>query len=558
MNLKRLIRPGRFAAALAIVVLAACGGAPADPPTPAQPLFAGTGPHHRTVATASAEAQRYFDQGLAFLYAFNHDEAIRSFRTAAELDPECAMAHWGIAYANGPHINNPAVPPEREAEAFAAARQAARLAETLEESANRALIEAVTTRYASPQPEDRAPLDAAYAEAMARVYERYPDDGDVGALYAESLMDLHPWDLWTGDGEPKEWTPPIVALLEEVIARHPQHPLALHLYIHTVEASNEPGRADEAADRLRDLVPGLGHLVHMPSHIDVRRGRWQEAIVANTKAIEADRAYREAALVPPDFYRLYMSHNHHMKAYAAMMVGRSEVAMRSIRELVSDIPTDWLRENAIWADGFIAMPYEVMMRFGRWQEILDEPEPAEYLPFTRSIHHAARAVALAALDRPEEARAEQRAFLERRQAVPEEAFFGNNMAHDLLAVAELLVEGEILYREGATDAGIAALYEAAALEDGLRYDEPPDWIQPIRHALGATLMQEGRYAEAEAVYREDLERLPGNGWSLYGLARALSLQGHSDEAAAVEERFKAAWAGADTMLRSSCFCQPGV
>ncbi|HSO23348.1 MAG TPA: hypothetical protein VLT81_10585, partial [Chondromyces sp.] len=465
------------------------------------------------MATASAEAQRYFDQGLAFLYAFNHDEAIRSFRTAAEIDPECAMAYWGIAYANGPHINNPAVPPEREATAFAAAQQAARLAEKLEESADRALIEAVTTRYASPQPEDRAPLDAAYAEAMEGVFARFPDDADVGALYAESLMDLHPWDLWTGDGEPKEWTPPIVALLEDVIARHPQHPLALHLYIHTVEASNDPGRADEAADRLRDLVPGLGHLVHMPSHIDVRRGRWQEAIVANTRAIEADRAYRDAALVPPDFYRLYMSHNHHMKAYAAMMVGRSEVAMRSIRELVSDIPTGWLRENAIWADGFVAMPYEVMMRFGRWQEILDEPEPADYLPFTRAIHHAARAVALAALDRPEEAREAQQAFLEQRQAVPEEAFFGNNMAHDLLAVAERLVEGEILYREGAEEAGIAALYEAAALEDELNYDEPPDWIQPIRHALGATLMQEGRYADAEKVYREDLERLPDNGWS---------------------------------------------
>lgn len=558
MNLKRYSRFTRFAAALAIVIPAACGGARTETATTTQPLFASTGPHHRPVATVSEEVQRYFDQGLAFLYAFNHDEAIRSFQRATEIDPGCAMAFWGLAYANGPHINNPAVPPEREAAAFAAAHEAARLAEELEDGADRALIEAVTTRYASPQPEDRAPLDEAFAEAMAGVYERFPDDGDVGALYAESLMDLHPWDLWTGDGEPREWTPPIVALLEDVIAQHPQHPLALHLYIHTVEASNDPGRADEAADRLRNLMPGLGHLVHMPSHIDVRRGRWQEAIVANTKAIEADRAYRDAAPVPPDFYRLYMSHNHHMKAYAAMMVGRSEVAMRSIRELVNDIPTDWLRENAMWADGFIAMPYEVMMRFGRWQEILDEPEPADYLPFTRAIHHAARAVALAALDRPEEARAAQRAFLEQRTQVPEEAFFGNNMAHDLLAVAERLVEGEILYREGAKDASIEALYEAAELEDALNYDEPPDWIQPIRHALGATLMQEGRYADAETVYRDDLERLPGNGWSLYGLARTLQLQGKTEQSAEVEEHFKTVWAGADTMLRSSCFCQPGV
>ena len=558
MNLINCHRFTWCAVALSTIVLAACGTQPTETVTVTEPLFTGTGPHHRAVATHSAEAQSYFDQGLAFLYAFNHDEAIRSFRQAAEIDPECAMAWWGIAYANGPHINNPVVPPEREAEAFEAAYRAASLAASLDEGADQALIDAVTTRYASPQPGDRGPLDAAYAAAMAEVYQQYPGDGDVGALYAEALMDLHPWDLWEHDGAPKEWTPPIVALLEDVVAAHPEHPLALHLYIHTVEASNDPARGDVPADRLRNLTPGLGHMVHMPSHIDVLRGRWEEAIIANTKAIEADAAYREAALVPPDFYRLYMSHNHHMKAYAAMMVGRSGVAMTSIRQLVDEIPEDWLRANTIWADGFIAMPYEVMMRFGRWQEILDEPEPADYLPFTRSMHHAARAVALAALDRPEEARVEQKAFFEQRASVPEEAFFGNNMAADLLGVADRLVEGEILYREGAKEAGIEALYEAAALEDGLNYDEPPDWIQPIRHALGATLMQEGRSADAEVVYREDLARLPDNGWSLYGLARALRLQGKNDEAAVVETRFDAVWDDADTALRSSCFCQPGV
>jgi tetratricopeptide (TPR) repeat protein len=545
-----------------LLALAACGG-PTATQTPtearaAEPRFEGTGPHHREVATASAEAQGYFDQGLAFLFAFNHDEAIRSFRAAVAADPECAMAHWGIAYANGPHINNPAVPPEREAEAHAAAAAARRVVDATDSDANRALIDAIQVRYAAPQPEDRAPLDEAFASAMADVYERFPHDGDVGALYAEALMDLHPWDLWTHAGEAKPWTPEIVALLEEVIDEHPHHPLALHLYIHAVEASSEPERADVAADRLRDLMPGLGHMVHMPSHIDVRRGRWEEAIVANTKAVEADRAYRDNAPEPPDFYRLYMSHNHHMKAYAAMMVGRRELAMQSIRELVADIPQDWLKENAFWADGFIAMPYEVMMRFGLWDEILSEPEPPEYLPFTRSIHFAARAVALAALDRPEEARMEQAAFQRQRQQVPEDGIFGNNMSHDLLDVADRLVEGEILYREGEKDAGIEALYEAAALEDALRYDEPPDWIQPIRHALGATLMQERRFADAEEVYREDLARLPANGWSLYGLARSLRLQGQTAEADRVEADFKDVWARADTELTSSCFCQPGV
>ena len=562
MATRLLSRVVRCALSVALVTLAACGGVPAtETPNEAarsEPRFHGTGPHHRAVATTSPEAQAFFDQGLAFLYAFNHDEAIRSFRRAAELDPECAMAHWGIAYANGPHINNPVVPPEREAEAFAAAREAKRIATGMDDGADRALIDAVAVRYASPQADDRAPLDQAYAEAMGDVYARFPDDGDVGALYAESLMDLHPWDLWSHAGEPKPWTPEIVVLLEDVIQKHPDHPLALHLYIHTVEASNDPGRADQAADRLRDLMPGLGHMVHMPSHIDVRRGRWEEAIVANTKAVEADRAYRDAAPVPPDFYRLYMSHNHHMKAYAAMMVGRRGMAMESIRDLVADIPEPWLQENAVWADGFVAMPYEVMMRFGLWEEILAEPLPAEYIPFTRSMHFAARAVALAALGRPDEARVEQAAFRTQRLEVPEDGFFGNNRSHDLLDVAEKLVEGEILYREGDKDAGIEALYEAATREDALRYDEPPNWIQPIRHALGATLMQEGRFEDAEKVYREDLARLPDNGWSLYGLARSLKLQGEEAEADVVEAQFSSVWAHADTKLMSSCFCQPGV
>ena len=536
----------------------ACGVAGTGSSTPSEPRFAGLGAHHRVVDTDSPEAQSFFDQGLAFLYAFNHDEAIRSFQRAAELDPGCAMARWGIAYGNGPHINNPAVPPHREAAAFAAASEALRLAASLEDGPDRALIEAVAVRYASPQPADRAPLDQAFADAMAAAYGRFRDDGDVGALYAESLMDLHPWDLWTQAGEPKEWTPQIVGVVEEVLARHPRHPLALHLYIHAVEASDDPGRADTAADTLRDLTPGLGHLVHMPSHIDVRRGRWEQAIEANTRAIEADRAYRELAPAPPDFYRLYISHNRHMKAYAAMMIGRSEIALTTIRDMVADIPEDWLRANASWADGFIAMPYEVMLRFGRWQEILAEPEPPSSIPLTRSLHFAARAVALAALGRPEEARAEQRAFLAARTAVAEDATFGNNRAHDILNVADRLVEGEILYREGRKGEGIAALYEATAREDQLRYDEPPDWIQPVRHALGATLLMEGRHADAEAVYREDLVRLPGNGWSLYGLGRALRLQGRTAEAEQIEAQFAKAWEGADTTLRSSCFCQPGV
>ncbi len=544
---------------VALVLAVSCAGPAAPPALESRtdtPLYEGLGPHVRKVTTSSPQAQRYFDQGLNFLYAFNHDEAIRAFRKAAEIDPSCAMAHWGIAYANGPHINNPAVPESREKaayEAVAVARQHLDGATAVE----KALIEALASRYAWPQPEDRGPLDRAFAEAMEGVWASHPDDPDVGSLYAEALMNLHPWDLWNADGSPKEWTPPIVALLEEVLAKAPSHPLALHLYIHAVEASSEPGRADAAADTLRDLMPGLGHMVHMPSHIDVRRGRWEEAIVANTRAMAADHAYQRKS-PEQDFYRLYMAHNHHMRAFAAMMVGKSALALDSVREMVAEMPADWLRENASWADGWVAMPLEVLMRFGRWDEILAEPEPPEYLPLSRALRHYARGVAYAAMDEVDKARAEQKAFLEARTEVSPEATFGNNKSTDILGVAEALLEGEILYRAGEQEKGFASLREAVKREDALRYDEPPDWIQPVRHPLGAALLRSGRYAEAEQVFREDLARLPGNGWSLFGMGRALRLQGKDDEAAVYEAKFAEAWKAADVKIASPCFCQRGV
>ncbi|MBP6382509.1 MAG: hypothetical protein KA321_07455, partial [Pseudomonadales bacterium] len=507
------------------------------------------------VSTASPEAQRYFDQGLAFMYAFNHDEAIRSFTRAAELDPDCAMAHWGVAIANGPHINNTAVPPERAAAAWAALGRA-RAASAGASAVERALIEALAKRYADPQPADRAPLELGYAEAMRGVWQAHPGDADVGALFAESLADLRPWDLWTPEGQPQPGTGELIVTLERVIALQPAHPLANHLYIHAVEASPEPGRADAAADRLRQLQPGLGHMVHMPSHIDVRRGRWQQAIEANARAIEADRRYT-ARSPQQQFYRLYMAHNHHMLAYAAMMNGQSRLALETMREMVADIPADFFRANP-WADGMMAMPLEVMMRFGQWQAILAEPEFPEYAPFSRALRHYARAVALAATDDMDGARREQAAFQAARAAVPDTTTFGNNTATALLDVAERLMGGELLYRAGQVDAGLAMLADAVAHEDRLRYDEPPGWIQPVRHPYGAALLQAGRIAQAEAVFREDQRRQPGNGWGLYGLMRALQLQGKQDEADAVGRDFELAWAKADITIKSPCLCLPGV
>ena len=519
------------------------------------PLFEGLGSHTRTVTTSNPDAQKYFNQGLAFLYAFNHDEAMRAFRQAIELDPECAMAYWGLAISQGPHINNPIIPPERVKEAVAAIDKAQAYSGSCTPS-EKALIAAAAKRYVDPQPEDRAPLDEAYSAAMGDMWKQYPDDADVGALYAESLMDLHPWDLWTIDGKPQEWTPQILEVLEGVIERAGQHPLALHLYIHAVEASNDPGKADTAADRLRNLAPGLGHLVHMPSHIDIRRGRWQEAIAANDRAINADAKYAEQ-MPEQEFYRLYMTHNYHMLTFAAMMQGESKRAMDVTRVMLEGIPQSWLEQegNAGIVDAFFATPCEVLMRFGRWEELLAEPEPDAKFPIARAMRHFARAVALGAIGKLTEARAEQAAFRKSAAAVSPDARFGNNKPADVFAVAEDVLEGELLLREGKEEAGLAALRNGVAKEDKLRYDEPPDWIQPARHALGAALMVAGKPAEAEAAYREDLRRWPDNGWALYGLAESLQAQGKQQEAAEVRKKFEEAWKHADIKLTASCFCQ---
>jgi len=520
------------------------------------PHFPGLGDHTFKVTTTSAEAQAYFDQGLAFLHAFNHDEAIRSFEAATKLDPECAMAWWGIALANGPHINNPMMPPARSQAAWEAWTQANKLAGGATD-VERSLIAALGKRYAEQPPEDRRPLDVAYAEAMRQVWQAQPRNADIGALFAEALMDLRPWDLWTKEGEPQPDTEEVVATLEEVMRLNPRHPLALHLYIHAVEASPQPERAEQAANQLRLLTPGLGHLTHMPSHIDVRLGHWDLGVTSNMRAIEADRTYRHLSQ-GQDFYHIYMAHNHHMLAFAATMRGQSELALSAIREMAEGIPSEWVAANPLFADGFLAMPVELLIRFGRWDEVLAAPLPPENLPLSRALYHCSRGIAYAALGEVALARKEQAEFLKAQQKIPAESIIGNNVGTDIGAIAEHLLAGEILYREGNVEAGLAELREAVALEDQLRYDEPPSWIHPVRHALGATLLKEGRAEEAEKVYRADLLRFPENGWALYGLAQSLREQGKLAEAADVELRFRAAWIEADVEITSSCFCQPGI
>lgn len=532
-----------------VALLTACSHASAE-----VPLFSGLGEHRWEISSDNPQAQAYFNQGLAFMYGFNHDEAIRSFHEAARLDPDAPAPWWAIALANGPNINYPLLDEKHAPLAWEALQKAKQLASNgspLEQG----LITALEQRYTETPPEDRKPLDQAYADAMRKLWEAHPDQPDVGALFAESLMDLWPWDLWQKAGAANPDTREVMQTLEAVLKKAPDHPLALHLYIHTLEASGEVAKAADEADRLRDLQPGLGHMVHMPSHIDVRLGAWRKAIAANEKAIAADTAYKQQS-PDQDFFRIYMAHNRHMLAFAAMMIGQEKAATDQINLMLEEMPESWVAANAPFVDGMHSMPYEMHIRFGRWDAILEEPEPAEHFPICRAMRHFARGVAYAAKKQSDSARQEQATFRELKGTIPEEAFFAQNPAAIVLDIADNMLEGEILYREGKTDDAVASLSKAVELEDSLRYTEPPDWIQPVRHALAATLMDAKRYSEAEAVLRSDLQIHPHNGWALYDLARSLRMQGKLDAAAKVQAEFELAWKDADVKMSSACMCLP--
>ncbi len=522
------------------------------------PLLEGLGNHTFKITTTSPDAQRYFDQGIKLLFGFNHGSAIRSFQEAARLDPNCAMAHWGIALASGPHINFPFVPPpaaELAWKELGLAQAAAARVTPVE----RDLIEALSHRYANPQPDDRSKLDLAYADAMRKVWQANPDNTDVGVFFAEAMMDLRPWDQWTPEGQPQPGTDEIIATLDAVLKLDINHPFANHLYIHAVEASPHPERAVAAADRLLKLQPGLAHNVHMPSHIYIRVGRWQDAIESNKLAVAADEAHRKAAGPPKGFLPVYIAHNHHMLAYAAMMTGQSRLALEQMKALVDGLPPEFMQEyGSSMAETWLAMPLEAKVRFGRWDDVLAEPEHPASTPFTHAFQHAARGIAFAAKGDTANAHKEQALYLEAAKAVPaDEIAAGNNTCAAVLAIVTPMLAGEILVREGKVDEGLAQLRAAVKAEDALHYDEPPSWIIPVRHSLGAALMAHQRYAEAEQVYREDLNRLPGNGWSLFGLADSLEKQGKTFDAIKPRNRFQMVWKNADMTITSSCLCQPG-
>ena len=514
------------------------------------PLFKGLSTWTHKITTSSPEAQQYFDQGLRFIYGFNHDEATRSFKEAARLDPNCAMAYWGIAFTLGPNYNLP-TDPERAKAAYEATQKAVALAPQVSEK-ERTYIEAIAKRYVADPSADRKALDLAFADAMREVAKRYPDDLDAATLFAESMMNLRPWDLWTADGEPQPGTEEIVSTLESVLKRNPNHPGAIHYYIHTVEASQKPERAIPYADRLAKVAPGAGHLVHMPSHIYMRVGRYKDANVSNARAAKVDEDYLETHNVQGVYRIMYYPHNVHFQWAAASMEGRSKEALKAARKLVAQTPVEFVKQMPMVE----FVPPTLLFglaRFGKWQEILQQPAPPEELQYTLAIWHYVRGLAFAATGQIDDAVRKHAKVTEMAAAMPADRLVGQNSAAALLNVAAKTLQGEIAARRNQTENAIGFLEEAVRLQDALKYEEPPPWYFPVRQSLGAVLLAAGRAADAEQVYRKDLQQNPYNGWSLYGLTQSLRAQKKTRDAAAAEKRFRKAWARADVKLTASRF-----
>ncbi len=563
-------RPYRFpAAVLTALAMAGCTppGTPDQPePTAAAnpddlvaragaPLFEGMGNHHHPVTTSDPGAQRYFDQGLVIDFAFNHAESVRSFRAAQRLDPECAMCYWGEALALGPNINvtsngKVVMPDEDRIAAFAAIRKAVALKGNATER-ERDYIDALARRYNGDPSTPREPLDAAYADAMQALHRKYPDDDDAAVLFAEARMNMMPWDYWLDPEHPRPSTVEVLDALETVLARSPDHPMAIHLYIHAVEASSKPGRAEAAADRLGELVPGAGHLVHMPAHIYWRIGRYHDASEANVRAAAVDEYYIEQCNAQGFYPAMYYPHNIHFLWAASSMEGRSKLAIESARKVAANVRLEMIEEFPA-VEFFHTIPLLALVQFGRWDDVLAEPQPPADLEFSNGIWHYARAIAYARQKDIAAAQAEREKLSPLLEA--EDVFFLDTLyypASSLLRIADALAQGEIAMAKGNTDGAIESFGTAVALQDELPYTEPPFWYYPTRHSLGRALLAAGDAARAEAVYRKDLEDYPHNGWAMFGLAKSLEAQGK--DASRARQMFEHAWSQADVTLTASTF-----
>jgi len=504
----------------------------------------GLGNIDHPVSTKNAEAQKFFNQGLAYLYAFNHAEGIASFKHAAELDPDLAMAYWGMSLGLGANYNDPANP-ERFAQAYTYLQKAIELAPKASE-ADRAYIGALAKRYSKDPTADKAKLAGDYKAAMSEIVKQYPDDLDAATLYAESMMNLRPWQLWSLDGKPAEGTLEILAVLESVLKRNPHHTGANHYYIHAVEASKNPERGTAAAMRLGSLAPNAGHLVHMPSHIYLRTGDWSEAAKSNDLAIIADRHYIARRGATGIYPLMYYNHNIHMLAASHAGHGNYAGAIKAARELEANVSPN------VGAMPMLEMfmPYTLvtLTRFHEWNEVMKYSRPDAKMLITTGFWHVARGLAMNEMGKTREAEAELAALRDAVKAIPADAGFGNSSAHGVMRVADELLSGEIALAKGDKASGIAALRRAVAAEDLVKYNEPPDWHLPTREWLGRALLRTGDFAGAEKTFREEIEHNARNGRALFGLAEALNKQGKTTSAELVRKEFEKAWAEADTKL----------
>lgn len=523
--------------------------------TKAAPLFAGLGNHHHPITTASKKAQQYFDQGLTLCYAFNHKEAIRSFRGALKHDPDCAMAYWGIAYASGPHVNRP-MDQEDNVRAWDALQKA--LALKSKANANeQAYINALAKRYQAEFAEDRSALDKAYAAAMRELTKQFPDDLDAHTLFSEALMDTMPWDYWLKDRSPKPETEEAFAALRYVINRNPNHPGANHFFIHAVEAGPHPELGLPSADRLGGFAPQAGHLVHMPAHIYMRVGQYRDAELANRAAVKADRAYIQHCAAQGFYPGAYYPHNEHFLWQATLFQGRSVEALASANKTADIALENYCGpKKALEGPRLRHLPWLTMARFGRWEEILKVPQPPATNDFLidRAMWHFARGLALAAQKQAGEAANEHAAMAKLVGSEDAKKLDSPQFpAAAMLKIAELWLAGKVAEAKGDSAATIEQLQKAVKAEDELPYMEPGYWPIPVRPALGAALLKAGKAADAEEVFREDVNRWPRNGWGLFGLEQSLRAQGKTDSADIVRREFNETWKRADTKLDLAWF-----
>ena len=542
------------------------------------------GDFSRSITTNSPEAQLWFDRGLNWVYGYNHGEAVACFQKALEHDADCALAHWGIAYAAGPNYNLPwhLYDPAGKAQALATAYDATQLALSHAEGvtpAEQALIHALPARYPQRDPiEDQSPWNDAFADAMRVVCETHPEDLEVRAIFAEAIMNRTPWKMWdlrTGDVAEGAGTAEAREVLENTFRDIPDswdHPGLLHLYVHLMEMSPFPEKALRAGDRLRDVSPDAGHLIHMPTHIDVLCGQYRDVVVYNEKAIVADRKFLAEA-GPMNIYSMYRTHNHHFAIYGAMFLGQFTPAIRAAQELIDTTPEELLHvaspPMADFIEGYIPMKQHVLVRFGKWQEIIDQPLPEDQELYcsTTAMMRYAKSVANSALGNVAAAEQERDAFLAAKTKVPESRRVHNNIVVDLLAIAEEMLNGELEYRRGNFDVAFAHLRKSVELDDALPYDEPWGWMQPARHALGALLLEQDRVDEAEVVYRADLGldqtlsracQHPNNLWSLHGLHECLTRRGETTESLLIKQQLDQALARAEVSVHASCYCRQKV